>query len=199
MGLNRSSRCVYCGSPSDSKDHVPPRLLLERPYPPNLLTVPSCTRCNQGWSKNEQYFLVLLSQIGTSQLLTGKTAKGGVVDRTLKRAPRLEQRLNDALQTDEEGRIVIAPESNRIHKVVTKIAHGLYVLRYKSISANVDIDIFISALAVTRRHRAAVATRDACSAGVVHATCGRSGPPASPRRRQRSLRSTRTYVAKSES
>jgi hypothetical protein len=132
MSVNRASTCIYCGSPSDSTDHVPPRLRLERPYPPNLLTVPSCTRCNQGWSKDEQYLLVLLSRIGTSQLLTDKIAGGGVVDRTLKRAPLLERRLNDALQLDEKGRIVMAPELDRIHKVFTKITHGLYFLRYKS-------------------------------------------------------------------
>jgi hypothetical protein len=132
VGFRRSPGCIYCGLPADSRDHVPPKLLLERPYPPNLLTVPSCARCNQGWSQDEQYVLALLSQIGTSQVLTNKLATGGVVDRALRRRPLLERRLHDALQTDEEGRILIAAELDRVHKVVSKIAQGLYVLRYKS-------------------------------------------------------------------
>ena len=40
-------KCAYCGAPAKTKDHVPPRSLFVRPYPANLVTVPSCFKCNQ--------------------------------------------------------------------------------------------------------------------------------------------------------
>lgn len=109
---------------------MPPKLLLERPYPQNLKTVTSCTECNNGWSKDEQYFLILLGQIATSEQLTNKTIESGAIHRALKRALGLERRFVNALQVDDEGRIIIAPELDRVHRIVSKIAHGLYVLRY---------------------------------------------------------------------
>lgn len=49
-------RCIYCGKPATEPDHVPPRCL----FPPNhrsgLIAVPSCTRCNRGFSKDDEYF-----------------------------------------------------------------------------------------------------------------------------------------------
>jgi hypothetical protein len=122
--------CIYCGAPSATRDHVPPRLLLEKPYPADLDTVPSCRFCNEGWSLDEQYFLILLSQIGTTPALLAKLEDGAVVDRALARAPRLDQRIVSSLKAEDDGIVYVAPERQRMHRVITKIAHGLYVLRY---------------------------------------------------------------------
>jgi hypothetical protein len=124
-------RCVYCGNPASTGDHVPPKALLARPLPNNLLKVRSCVGCNRGASLDEQYFLVLVGQISTSPLIAEKLAPGGQIDRTLSRSPALEERLLQALSVDEEsGRIHIQPEHERVQRVVRKIAIGLFVLRY---------------------------------------------------------------------
>ena len=47
--------CLYCGSTADTKDHVPPKALLEKPYPKNCRTVPACKSCNLGFSQYEGY------------------------------------------------------------------------------------------------------------------------------------------------
>jgi len=48
--------CVYCGKQKKlTVDHVPPKLFLARPYPPNLLTVPACDECNASFMKNDEY------------------------------------------------------------------------------------------------------------------------------------------------
>ena len=39
-----------------------PRCLLEKPYPPNLLTIPSCCECNTGFKQDEEYFLAVMAQ-----------------------------------------------------------------------------------------------------------------------------------------
>ncbi len=49
--------CVYCGDTTVlTPDHVPPKSLFLSPRPSNLITVPSCTKCNGGASKDDEYF-----------------------------------------------------------------------------------------------------------------------------------------------
>jgi len=129
----RNESCVYCGLQANSKDHVPPRCLLEKPYPKNLITVPACKSCNNDFSRDEQYFMVVLSQIGTSDVLKKKVEKNGVIDRALTRAPLLDQRIIDALKVDPEGKVFIEPEQERIRNVVQKVAFGIFITRYEKI------------------------------------------------------------------
>lgn len=59
--MNEPKRCVYCGTDEDlTVDHVPPKLLLARPYPPNLLTVTACRTCNQSFQKDDEYTRTML-------------------------------------------------------------------------------------------------------------------------------------------
>jgi hypothetical protein len=58
----RNGRCIYCGADKDlTVDHVPPKLLLMRPYPPNLITVPACQACNQSFQKDDEYTRAMLA------------------------------------------------------------------------------------------------------------------------------------------
>ncbi len=53
--------CIYCGTTGHiTNDHIPPKLLLERPYPENLLTVPACFPCNQSFQKDDEYTRAIL-------------------------------------------------------------------------------------------------------------------------------------------
>ena len=42
-------------------DHVPPKLFLEQPFPPNLLTVPACADCNQSFKADDEYARTVLA------------------------------------------------------------------------------------------------------------------------------------------
>ena len=127
----KSTPCTYCGGSGVTSDHVPPKCLLEKPYPPNLATVRSCTSCNQSYSLDEQYFLVTLANIGTHPRLLEKISEGGSVDRALTRAPWLDDRITNAL-IPEKDRIYFRPEEQRISRVLTKIAAGLFARRYST-------------------------------------------------------------------
>lgn len=136
-GLNteaRSSkairRCIYCGNPETSREHVPTRCLLEKPFPPNLITVPSCSSCNQAFSLDEEYFLTVLSQIGTASSLTNKIREGGSVDRMLSRKPRFDGRITRSLKSSD-NRVYLEPEFDRMYRVIQKIAAGLCYQRYR--------------------------------------------------------------------
>jgi hypothetical protein len=59
--VNELKWCVYCRTENDlTVDHVPPKLLLARPYPPNLITVPACRPCNQSFQKDDEYTRTML-------------------------------------------------------------------------------------------------------------------------------------------
>jgi len=126
--------CVYCGASATTRDHVPPKCLLETPYPNNLSVVPSCGPCNNAFSLDEQYFLTIMANISNIPTLVSKVEEGGIVDRTLTRAPRLDDRLIEALDINEEdGRVFIRPEIERINRVIRKISQGLFFKEYKCV------------------------------------------------------------------
>lgn len=59
---NDDGRCLYCGSTEAlSDDHVPPKALFPNPRPSNLITVRSCRACNEGASKDDEYFRLVIS------------------------------------------------------------------------------------------------------------------------------------------
>lgn len=54
--------CVYCGRrPGTTDDHVPPKGLFPSPRPSNLVSVPCCSPCHRGFSKDDEYFRLALS------------------------------------------------------------------------------------------------------------------------------------------
>jgi hypothetical protein len=122
--------CVYCGKQATTKDHVIPRCLLEKPFPPNLPTVPSCRTCNEGYSEDEAYFLAVLAQTGFVASLRQKMDEGGSVDRMLERSPGLDALFAQSMAVSEDGRVVIQPDESRIGRITRKVAFGLYCHRY---------------------------------------------------------------------
>lgn len=56
-----AAECVYCGKFGEvTQDHVPPKSLFPSPRPSNLITVPSCKSCNNGASRDDEYFRKIL-------------------------------------------------------------------------------------------------------------------------------------------
>jgi len=127
----RSSTCVYCGRNAKTRDHVPAKCLLNQPYPNNLFTVSSCKDCNEDFSKDEEYLLFLIATIGDSPTLSEKQMPNGLIDRAVARNPSLYDRIIDKLAVDENNRVYLTPESDRVHRVVLKIASGIYYKKYK--------------------------------------------------------------------
>ena len=53
--------CIYCESgKEETRDHVPSRVLLERPFPTNLPVMPACIDCNNDFSLDEEYVACLI-------------------------------------------------------------------------------------------------------------------------------------------
>lgn len=58
----RSGECTYCGTVGPlTNDHVPPKGLFPKGTWPDLIKVPACASCNAGFSKDDEYFRMMLT------------------------------------------------------------------------------------------------------------------------------------------
>lgn len=123
MDQRLAGKCAYCGGVPDTRDHVPSRVLLDEPFPPQLPVVDACAACNQSFSLDEQYLACFLECV-----LAGTTepcdVQRSTVARMLRELPALRSRLAASRRTNEEGTIVWQPEVDRVRRVVTKLALG---------------------------------------------------------------------------
>lgn len=59
--FRKVGRCVYCGeSCKPTSDHVPPKALFPKPRPTDLITVPSCEKCNGSAAEDDTEFKVAI-------------------------------------------------------------------------------------------------------------------------------------------
>lgn len=120
-GDERNKRfCVHCGVPSETVDHVPSKVLLDEPYPENLMAASACHQCNNGLSLDEEYLACLLECI-----VAGDTAPENLhrakIARILQENSSLSVRLQRARTDGVEGPVWVA-ENDRVSRVVLKLA-----------------------------------------------------------------------------
>lgn len=125
-----SGACVYCGDEPETRDHVPSKVLLDEPFPPQLPVVEACTRCNKSFSLDEQYLACLIECVicGTVDTACLKRPK---VKRILDENPALQQRIGNSRRREEADLFLQEPEPlswwpefDRVRKIVLKLAKG---------------------------------------------------------------------------
>lgn len=123
MDQRLTAGCAYCGGPADTQDHVPSRILLDDPLPPELPVVKACAACNQGFSLDEEYLACLIDCA-----LSGTAAPDGPhrdkVRRALCRNQPLAARLQNCMRTGVDGTLLWQAEMHRVRNVVVKLARG---------------------------------------------------------------------------
>lgn len=118
--------CVHCGGPDETDDHVPSKVLLDEPYPANLMVCPSCLKCNNGLSLDEEYVACLLECV-----IAGDTHSASIkrprIARVLDRNEALRRKLSAAF-TEIDGRRVWSVDNQRMTAVLLKLArcHAAY-------------------------------------------------------------------------
>jgi hypothetical protein len=122
--------CAYCGGRATTRDHVPPKLLLDRPFPPNLWTVPSCRHCNESFSADETYFRDALAHVSLDPVVFETTRGDGIVARSLCRQLGHRRRIEAAHVTGRDGRVSFIPDRVRFGRGAEKIAGGLYYIEH---------------------------------------------------------------------
>src|SRR5437773_1261131 len=129
-------QCVYCNiEPGISADHVPPKAFFPRARRNNLLTVPSCIKCNNALSKDEEYVLASLMFSDAGVSLVGKELWEERVSRMFEKNRGLRRRFARDFHQVElrtpagiflERRIGFDYDAPRFRRVVGKIVRGLY-------------------------------------------------------------------------
>jgi hypothetical protein len=115
--------CTFCRRAPDSRDHVPPRVLLDKPHPSDLLVVPACKRCNNEISADENYLacMVECALCGSSKPQEVKREK---IRRILTEKPWLAKRIEEGASRDASGTLVWAVEDAPVRRVLIKLARG---------------------------------------------------------------------------
>jgi len=116
-----TAACIYCGRATQTRDHVPSRVLLNEPYPNNLPVVPACNECNRGYSLDEEYFACLVECARTGSVQAAQRRK---IIRILSECPALTEKLSRARSIHENGSISFFAEQQRIKNVALKLTRG---------------------------------------------------------------------------
>ncbi|WP_221389844.1 hypothetical protein [Dyadobacter sp. NIV53] len=114
--------CIYCGGSPETRDHVPTKCLLEKPYPSNLPVVGCCDSCNQDFSKDEQYFVCLIESALCGSTDPKKIRRASVAN-IMQNSPTLRQRIENS-KIDVNNQIAFVPEMERVCNVLLKLARG---------------------------------------------------------------------------
>jgi hypothetical protein len=115
--------CVYCGSQPNTRDHVPSKVLLDEPFPPELPVVDACESCNTGFSLDEQYLSCFLECVicGTVEVLGVQRTK---IKQILSDNSALQRRIEASKKIDDSNNLLWKPETDRIRKILMKLAKG---------------------------------------------------------------------------
>jgi hypothetical protein len=136
--------CVHCGGSTETKDHAPSKIFLDKPYPPNLPTLPCCQPCNQRFAADEEYLGTFIDCVldGTTEptLLTREKTKISLSNNEKLRA-RIE-RSKSVSRTASGGNLIIwQPEESRVRNVILKLArcHAAFELNEPQLGEPVHV------------------------------------------------------------
>jgi len=131
----RRGECVYCGSPATTLDHVPPQSFFPRFPPPNLITVPSCQKCNVSFKGDDDYARLVLTTVGSK----GNPDRDDVLPRVVRYTQRNESRrflasfyesLGSAYRRNADGVYVQAQHFNveigRLDRFARRVVQALF-------------------------------------------------------------------------
>lgn len=128
--------CIYCQTTrEETRDHVPPKGLFPKPCPSNMITVPSCEKCNSSFAMDDEYFLNIALEWSASNSRAGSQIAAKLL-RSMKRKKSyqywqsffaktkpVEVRFpSGSVENSLEFRLV----GNRIFPVINRIIRGLY-------------------------------------------------------------------------
>lgn len=114
--------CIYCGGPEETRDHVPSRILLDKPFPEQLPVVGCCLVCNNGFSLDEEYFACVIEAVICGAPDPDRIGRTNIAE-ILRRKPALRKRIESA-RIVKNGQIHFEIDSERFKNVILKLAKG---------------------------------------------------------------------------
>ncbi len=114
--------CLYCEGSADSKEHVPSRIFLNKPYPENLPTVPACKKCNESYSLDEEYLACIIECARCGTIEVDKLERDKI-KKILNRKTALYEKVKDSFLT-KDNNLFVNIEANRVNNILIKLAQG---------------------------------------------------------------------------
>jgi len=115
--------CIYCyNGKEETRDHVPSKVFLDKPYPENLPVVPSCYDCNNSHSLDEEYLACLIECVRS-----GTTAPEDLQRKKISRILRERKLLRSKLENAKEvvdANVSFEIEKERVDRVILMLAKG---------------------------------------------------------------------------
>lgn len=113
--------CIYCGKHATTREHVPSKAFLVKPYPENMATVPACFECNNGFSDDENYMSCFLDILKAAVFKEYVCREDTV--RRLKHDDKLRELIhNQIVSNDAEVRFTF--DEKRFFRIIVKLAKG---------------------------------------------------------------------------
>ncbi|TDU28887.1 hypothetical protein DFR24_3267 [Panacagrimonas perspica] len=116
-------RCAHCNGQADTRDHVPSKVLLDKPYPGSLPVVGCCAVCNAGFSDDEAYVAAFLECVIRGTTVPDDRFRPKIAA-LLKRRPNLAERIESSKSIASSGIPEWSPDGESLRKVVLKLARG---------------------------------------------------------------------------
>jgi len=116
--------CIYCQrNESSTGDHVPPRSLIRKAHRNSLVKVPACLECNNGFSKDEEYFRLIVVGLlcHTSE---AEELFEGPISRSMDYRKNMEDLMFGSLEPDAD-RVALDCDYARVGRIVEKIWRGV--------------------------------------------------------------------------
>jgi len=113
--------CIYCGSSAETREHVPSKVFLDKPFPENLPTIPACFRCNNDYSSDENYVACFLDVLKESLYKDYKMRENTV--KRLEKDHALKTLIDLNIKKDD-GKVFFDIDENRLLRILKKLARG---------------------------------------------------------------------------
>lgn len=137
---SRERGCIYCGKPAATREHIPSKAFLVEPYPEDLVTLPACFECNNGFSKDEEYVSCFLDTLKAA-VYQDYTQRADIVRRLEKNA-KLKELLDGQIKVGD-SQVHYHFDENRLRRILIKLAKGHAGFEFDHISFG-DSDITVN-------------------------------------------------------
>jgi hypothetical protein len=151
----RTGVCVYCGERGAlTEDHLPPKALCGKPRPADLVVVPACRPCNEGASKDDEYFktvLVFKDRAGShpdAVAIRASVFRALEMSKKAKFARSLVAAVRDVTISTPAGLHVgrataFEVDLARLDRVVARVTRGLYWHHHDHVRLPTDYEVVV--------------------------------------------------------
>jgi len=101
VNKSKNNLCLYCGDNANTRDHAPSKVFIDENFMGFLPTVPSCSKCNNSYSVDEEYVANWIEIL--SRKCISEYKRRTKTDRALARNSKLKEKLSQQIVSDAGG------------------------------------------------------------------------------------------------